>query len=122
VQGQAGLEPGSDEILHDLLLPVDGDGRAGQVGEVDAVRVATEAQRDALMGQSLSGEAFAEADLVHQVDGGLLQDARPHAVLDVVPAPGLDDDRFDALKVQQVAQHQPGRPGSHDRHLCADRS
>jgi hypothetical protein len=37
VQRQTGVESRRDEVLHDLLLPVDRDPRAGQVGKVDAV-------------------------------------------------------------------------------------
>jgi len=54
---------------------------------------------------------------VQQVDGRLLEHTRAHAVFDIVTTLDLDDNRLDALQVQQVAEHQPGWPRTHDGHL-----
>ena len=51
----ASREPRADQILDDLLLAVDGDrAPAGQLGQVDAVTAASEAQLDAVMDQALA--------------------------------------------------------------------
>ena len=71
------------------------------------------------MPQAFGGKSTTEAGLVQQVDGRLLEHTRAHAMFGVVSAPGLDDNRLDALELQEVAKHQPGRPGTDDRHLCA---
>ena len=54
-----------------------------------------------------------------QIDRALLEHAGAHALDDVVPAAVLEDDRVDALEVQQVAEHQPGGAGADDADLCA---
>ena len=56
----------------------------------------------------------AEACLVEQVDGGLLEHARPHALDDVLFTLGLDGDRVDASLLEEMAQQQPGGPGADD--------
>ena len=63
-------------------------------------------------------QALADAGVAQQPHGGMLQDAGPDAVLDVVAAAGLEDDGVDAAPVEQMVQRQPGRPGTDDGHLC----
>ena len=41
------------------------------------------------------------------------------ALLDVLAAPVLEDDRVDALEVEQVRERQPGRAGADDPDLRA---
>ena len=117
----AGREPEPDEILHQLLLPVDHDrAPAGQLGKVDAVPAPVEAQLDAAMDEPFAAHALSRAALLEDVHRALLQHARAHAVLDVVPAPCLDDDRLDALEVQEMGEQQPGGSGADDGDLGVD--
>ena len=74
---------------------------------------------DAVVPQALAAQAVADADRVHQIDRALLEHAGAHALDHVVPAAVLDDDRIDAVQVQQVAEHQPGGSGADDADLCA---
>ena len=47
----------------------------------------------------------------------LLEHAGAHALLDVLARARLEDDRLDALQVEQVGQQQPGRAGADDPDL-----
>lgn len=65
----AGGEARRDEILHHFVLAVDGDAApAREVGEVDAVAPALEAQLDAVMDESLALHALADAGLDEKID------------------------------------------------------
>jgi len=57
-----------------------------------------------------------------QIGGPVLDQPGADAVLDVVAAAVLDDDRGNAGKVQQPPQHQPGRPGPDNSDLRAHAS
>ena len=110
-----------DEVLDDLLLAVDRDAPAREVGERDPVPAPFETQLDAVMDDALAVETLRHADLRQQVDGSLLEHARPDALLDVLAAARLEDDGVDALQVQQVRKRQTRRPGADDRYLRAHR-
>ena len=58
-----------------------------------------------------------DADLLHQIDRALLEHAGPDRGLDGLAAAGLQNDRLDALQVQDVGQHQPRRAGTDDGYL-----
>ena len=45
----ARVQPGGDQVLHDLLLTVDPDRAAGEFGQRDPVALSSEAQLDALV-------------------------------------------------------------------------
>ena len=47
-------EPPRDQILHDLLLAVDGDALADELAEVDVMQLVVEAKMDAVVEQALS--------------------------------------------------------------------
>ena len=104
----------------DLCLAVDGD-RPPPVSSLsgDAVALAVEAELDAVMDETLALQALADARLDEQVDRALLEHARADALLDVVAAAALEDDRLDALAVEQVREHQPCGPGPDDADLRA---
>ena len=95
-------EPGRDEVLHDLLLPVDGDALADEAGEVDPVVAALEAQRDPLVRHALAVEPLGQPDLAQQLDGGVFQHPRAHPLLDVGAAARLQHDGLDPGAGQQV--------------------
>ena len=63
--------------------------------------------------------ALADADVDQQIGGPMLDQAGADAVLDIVAAAILDDDRLDALQMQQPRQHQAGRPRSDNSDLRA---
>src|SRR5262245_21944902 len=106
-------EPGADEILDDLLLRVHRDrAAAGQAGKVDAMAAPAEAQFDAAMNESLSPHAFSRAAFAKQVRRRLLEHTGANALLDVLPAAIFENDRLDALQMQEVRKQQPRRPGA----------
>ena len=118
----AGLDPRRDQVLHDLLLPVDRDVTARELAQVDAVTGALELELEPVVGEPLLVQACADADLGQQLDGPVLEDARAHAALDVLPAAGLEHDGVDPLQVEELRQHETGRAGAHDRDLGARRA
>ena len=54
---------------------------------------------------------------MQQIDGALLEHARPHPIDHVLAAAVLDDDRIDAVQMQQLAEQQPGRTRADDADL-----
>ncbi len=81
--------------------------------------LARKLQLDAVVDQPFAPQPLADADLVQQVDRALLEDAGADPLLDVLAAPVLEDDRVDALEVQQMREHQPGGTGADDPDLGA---
>src|SRR5918999_3532435 len=105
------LEAGGDQVLYDLLLAVDRDpASACELVERDPVTLAAEAKLDAVVDEALALQALADAHLDQEVHRPLLEHAGADASLDVVAAPILEDDGVDALKVEQVPEHQARRP------------
>ena len=103
------------QIADDLALGVDGDRTtAGQLGQIDPMTGATKRDVQAFVTQSLARQAAAEAGVVKQIDGGLLEHARPYALDDVLLAPALDGNRVDASLLEEVAQQQSGGPRADD--------
>ena len=118
----ARLEPRADQVLDDLRLPVDDDRLAGQRREVDPMALAVELQLDAPVDDPLALHTHADAGVAEEVGGALLQHPRANAMLDVLAAPVLEDDRVDALEVEQVRERQAGRAGADDPDLRAHQS
>jgi hypothetical protein len=114
-------EPAGDEVLHHLVLAVDGDRLAGQLLEGDAVRAAVEADLERRVHHALAVQARGDPGGVEDVDGALLEHPGADARLDVLAAGALEDDRLDAAQVQEVRQDQPGRTGADDANLGAHR-
>ncbi len=120
VQRPAGFEPRVDEIAHDLVLSVDRDRAAPrQRIHIDVMARALEREIQAFVAHAFAREALADADLRHEIDRALLEDARAHALDHVLLAAVLDDDRVDALPVEQVPEHEPGRTCADDGDLGA---
>ena len=84
--------------------------------------LAREREVDAPVHHPLAVESFADADLGHQVDGSLFEDAGADALDHVVLASVFENDGVDARSMEQVPEHEPGRPGSDDRDLGAKRT
>ena len=95
------------------------DAAVRQLAERDAVPLARELQRDAVVHDALAAHPLADAGGVQQVDGALLQHAGADAGLDVLAAASLEHHRLDAGQVQQLREHEPGRAGADDRDLRA---
>jgi hypothetical protein len=64
-------------------------------------------------------QPFAGAEIVHQIDGALLQHAGADAALDVIAAVRFQHDTVDAGALQQQRQEQPGRTRADDSDLRA---
>ena len=108
----AGFKARLDQILHHFLLRIDRDGAAtGQLGQIDAVTTAAEAEPNAIVPQSLTPQTFADAGFDHQIHRALFQHAGAHAIFDVLAAAALQNNRLDAGQVQQMGEHQAGRSG-----------
>jgi hypothetical protein len=113
-QRQSTREARRDQILDDLRLAVDDDrAPAGEVAERDAVPLAVELERDAVVNEPLALEPPPDPGVTEQVDGAVLEHSRPDPRFAVRAAAGLQDHRLDAGVLQQTRQRQPGR-------ACAD--
>jgi hypothetical protein len=108
-----------DQILHDLLLAVDGHPFVHQGLEIDAMEVAVDADVDPPMQHALALQALAYSYISKQVGSPMLDQSRADSVLDIIAAAIFDDDRFNALQMQQSCQHQTGRPCSDNSNLSA---
>ena len=53
-----------------------------------------------------------------QIDGSLLEDSGAYALDDVLATAVFDDDRVDAVAMQQVCKEQPCGTGADDADLC----
>ena len=99
-------KPACHQILHHLLLAVDGDALVDQRLEIDAVQLAVDADIDAAVQNAFALHPIADAHVDEQIGGPVLDQSGADAVLDVIAAAVLDDDAVDAGKVQQPRQHQ----------------
>ena len=80
---------------------------------------AVERQLDAVVDQPLAIEPLADADLVQQIDGALLEQAGADAGAQVLGRAPLEHDAIDAGQPQQPGEQQPGRPAADDPDLRA---
>src|SRR5262249_19486789 len=112
-------EPTRDQVLHQLLLAVDGHALADQLAEVDVVQGAAEGEIDTVVEHSFALHARADAGLDEKVARPLLDQSGADAAFDVVAAAVFQNHAIDALEVEEMRQHQPGRPGTDDTDLGA---
>ena len=115
----AGRGPRVDQVLLHLGLPVDPDRAAGQVDEVDVVALVGPLQVDTAVPVALALQPLAQPATPEQVDRGLLEDAGADPGGDVLLRAGLQHDRLDAVRGEQVREEHSGGAGSDDRHLGA---
>jgi hypothetical protein len=108
-----------NQILHDLLLAVDGNALVHQCLEIDAVEIAVDADVDSPMQHALPLQAFTYSYISEQVGGPMLDQSRADSVFDIIAAAIFDDDRVNALQMQEPCQHKTGRPCSDDSNLGA---
>jgi len=110
-----------DQVLHDFLLSVDGNGATVvKLAEGDAVRHAVETKLDTVMDEPLSAHPRTHAGFLEEVGNAVFDDARSNPLLHVVEAPGFQDDGVDALALEEVAEQEPRRTGADDHHLRAN--
>ena len=81
--------------------------------------VAPEGDADPAVAHALAVQAVRDAGFGHQIDRALFEHAGADALDHVLPAPVLEDHGIDATQMEQVAEHQPGRPRADDPDLCA---
>ena len=110
-------ESARNQVLDHLLLAVDGDALPDQLLEIDVVQRAVEAEVDAVVEQALALQPLADAGIDQEVARPVLDQPGADAALDIGAAAVLQDDRLDAFEMQEMRQHQPGRPGTDDPHL-----
>ncbi len=79
--------------------------------------LAVELERDAVVDDALAVQPRAGADRAQQVDGALLEHARPDALLAVLAAAALEHDRFDPPAAQELGEGEPRRTCPDDPHL-----
>ena len=115
----AAVEQRRDQVLDDLLLPVDRDVPAGERGHVDVVVVSVVAEVDARVLDALAVQALGDAEVAQQVHGVLLDQPGPDSLLDVLAVARLQHDAVDALALQQQGKREPRRTGADDTNLCS---
>jgi hypothetical protein len=113
------VEPRGDQVLHDLRLAVDDDRAAGQLLHRHVVPLAAELEVDAPVDDPVGVHPRAHAGVPQQVGGALLEHAGADALLDVLAAAALEDDRLDPLAGEQLRERQAGGPGADDADLRA---
>ena len=79
--------------------------------------LARELELDAVMDEALAVQPLAGPGGGEEVDDPLLDDSGPDASLDVLATPVLDDDRVDALQMEQMTEREAGGAGSDDPDL-----
>ena len=87
--------------------------------EVDAVAPAVESQLDAIVDERVAIEPRADADLVEQIDGALLEQAGADAGAQVFGRASLEHHGVDAGQAQQPREQQPGWSSADDPDLRA---
>src|SRR5262249_15515619 len=112
-------KPPLDQVLHHLLLAVDGPALAGELAEIDVVQGAAERKIDAVVEHALALHARADAGLDQEIARPLLDQAGADAALDIVAAAVFQDDALHAIEVEEMRQHQPGGPRADDTDLRA---
>src|SRR5580698_7688298 len=81
-----------DQVFHDLLLAVDRDRvTVVEITEGDALRDAVEADLDPMMDEAFGAHARTDPGLLKEVRDAVLDDARTHALLNVVATASLND-------------------------------
>ena len=108
-------EDSLDQVFGHLGLAIDRDVLAfGQASQVDAERLAVQADAEAGVGQAFLAQAMGDAGAVQQRDRALFQHAGADAAFDVGAGAAFQHQALDAGDVQKLRQQQPGRAGADD--------
>ena len=78
---------------------------------------AAELELQAVVGETLLVEPRAGPDLGQELDRAVLEHAGADASLHMVARACFQHDRLDPLEVEQVGEHETGRPGADDHDL-----
>jgi len=120
IGGDTFSQMGGDEVLDDFMLGVDGDALAvGEFAEVDAMAAIVEAEFDAAVFETVALEAVGDAEFVHELDGGVFEEAGADAVFDVGAGVEFEDDGVDAEAVEEKREEEAGGAGADDGYLGA---
>jgi hypothetical protein len=112
-------EPPRNQVLHHLLLAVDGYALAHEVAEIDVVQGPAEGEIDAVVKHAFALHARADAGFDKEVARPLLDQPGADAALDILAAAVFQDYALDPLQVKEMRQHQPRGPGTDDTDLSA---
>ena len=117
---QAERVTGVDQVARHLGLAVDRHGfaAAGRL-QIDAVPRAAKGHLEPAMDQAFKMQPSGDADRLQKADRALLEHAGANARQHVGAILALENDRIDAVGVQQLPEQQPGRPGADDGDLRA---
>src|SRR4029079_13938986 len=91
--------------------------RTHQRLEVDEVADPAEPEPGTAVFVALTQHPLGHAAVDEQAHAPALEDAGPVRRLDLLAGAGVDDHRFDAGHVEQVGEHQAGRPAADDADL-----
>jgi len=81
------------------------------------MQFALEFDEHAAMQHALAQKTLADAGRDQQIGAVLLEQAGAQPVLDVIPAPVLEDNGGDPLQMEEVGKHQTGRACSDNGNL-----
>ena len=119
VQFAVACKQRGDQVLDDLLLPVDRHVATGQLGNLDVLRAARAPEVDAVVDQPFAVQPRGDVEVTQQVDRVLLEQPRAHAPLEVLTRASFEDHRIDSGAAEQQCECQSGRPGADDPDLRA---
>ena len=83
---------------------------AAQFLQAEVDQLALKANIERAIDHRLALEAVAAADLIHEIDGVLLQHPGTHAALDVFAAARFEHHAIDARPLQEMRQKKAGGP------------
>src|SRR5580658_3122432 len=106
-----------DQILHHLVLSIDGHVFTREFYERDSVQHAIRSQVDAAMAQALAVETVAYTRFAQHLNTGVFQYPGPDSLLAIIAGFCFENDGADAVEVEQVRKHQARRPRSYDSDL-----
>src|ERR1700722_9498621 len=106
-----------NQVLHNFLLAVNGDGFAGEFNERNTMKPAVQTQLNALVTKAFPFQAFSDSGIAQHFYTGMLQNSRTNAFLAIAAILCFQYDRCDSMLVQQMRQHQAGRPSANDSDL-----
>src|SRR6266568_1035015 len=110
----AAAKPRGNQVLDHLLLAIDGDVLADEIGEIQMMQATRKADVDAAVNEAFALQPRAEPGLDQKVGDPLLDHAGANPALDIVAAAPLQHHRVDAFPAQQMREHQPRRPRAYD--------
>jgi len=96
------VQSGCDEIFHDLLLSVDGDAAAYQLFQIETMGVPVEAHLQPVMANAFGVKPFRYPRLPQCLNGAVLKNSGPNAVLHVIAVATFHHNRLDSLQIEEV--------------------